>query len=123
MTHVHVAICCSWHVLVVIEFFVFMETRYVSLVLSISYDLIQIVGTLAVGCSSTCQTRFTSDRRNCAAHTSDEGCMEFAVTIMTIFRDLTIVNNDVVTMQRCLSTTEGFSTTEPSMMSATTEIQ
>ena len=96
MTHVHVAICCSWHVLVVIEFFVFMETRYVSLVFTISYDLIQKVGNVGSwACSSTCQTSFTSGRRNCVAHTSEEGCIEFAVTIMTIFGELTIVNNDV----------------------------
>ena len=96
MTHVHVAIWCSWHVLVVIEFFVFLETWYFSLVLTISYDLIQMVKNVGSwACSSTCQTRFTSGRRNCVAHTSEEGCIEFAVTIMTIFGDLTIVNNDV----------------------------
>ena len=56
---------------VVIEVFVFMETRYVPLVLTISYDLIQMVGHVGTwACSSTCQTRFTSDRRNCVAHTT-----------------------------------------------------
>ena len=58
----------------------------------------------------------------CSSHTSEEGCIEFAVTIMTIFRDLTIVNNDIGNDAE--STTEGISTTEgSSMMAAITEIR
>ena len=42
MTHVHVAICRSWHVLVAMQFFALAETSNVSPVMTSAYALIQI---------------------------------------------------------------------------------
>ena len=66
MTHVHVAICVARGT----TWWPFSSPHSQRPVMTISYDLIQMVGNVGSwACSSTCQTRFTSDRRNCVAHT------------------------------------------------------